>query len=127
MTTYFGFGLADSMFPPACTLSRVQITIERAIALVEGGVVSCLNPSHAATVAAMSARGLRVAIPATAPKVALVVGDRLVVLGVRGLPRLEGRHEYTDEEIAGATFALALYLVEPLSRSHPDPEFRRPL
>ena len=111
MTTYFGFGLADSMFPGSCTIARRPITLSETQAIVAAGVTSCLNPSHAATVAAMSARGLDVAIPATAPKVALVGGDRLVVLGVRGLPRLEGRHEYTAEEIAGATFALALYEV----------------
>ena len=127
MTTYFGFGLADSMFPGACTITRRPLVLSEAQAIVEAGVTSCLNPSHAPTVAAMRARGLDVAIPATAPRVELRPGDRLVVLGVRGLPRLEGRHEYTPEEIAGASFALALYLVEPLSCSHPDPEFRRPL
>ena len=111
MTTYFGFGLADSMFPGACTIARRPLSLSEAQAIVAGGVVSCLNPSHAATVGAMRARGLDVPIPATAPRVELRPGDRLVVLGVRGLPRLEGRHEYTDEEIAGATFALSLYEV----------------
>jgi hypothetical protein len=32
-------------------------------------------------------------------------------MGVRGLPRLEGRHEYTEEEIAAATFSFSEYTV----------------
>lgn len=112
MTTYFGFGIADSMFPAeSCMISRDPLSESEARKIVAAGVVSCLNPSHAATVAVMQARGLDVSIPAVAPKVALAVGDRVIVLGVRGLPRLEGRHEYTTDEIAGATFALSMYRV----------------
>jgi hypothetical protein len=28
---------------------------------------------------------------------------------VRGLPRLEDRHEYTEEEVAGATFTFTVW------------------
>ena len=55
--------------------------------------------------------GVNVEIPAKAPSVSLQNGDRLVVLGVAGLPRLEGRHEYTTEEVANAKFSFALFTV----------------
>lgn len=51
-------------------------------------------------------------IPQKAPVVALKKGDRLLVMGVSGLPRLEGRHEYTAEEVAAAKFRFGLYTVE---------------
>jgi hypothetical protein len=55
--------------------------------------------------------GLNVAIPAMAPRVALNAGDSVIVMGVRGLIRLEGRHEYTEEEVAQATFQFSMYTV----------------
>lgn len=39
-------------------------------------------------------------------------GDCEIVMGVRGLPRLTDRHEYTDEEIAEATFSFSIYTVK---------------
>ena len=57
--------------------------------------------------------GIDVAIPETAPQVKLTAGDSLLVMGVRGLPRLDAtRHEYTDAEIASASFAFSLYTVQ---------------
>ena len=38
-------------------------------------------------------------------------GDAVVVMGVRGLPRLTDRHEYTSEEVASASFTFSLYTV----------------
>jgi hypothetical protein len=100
------------MFPANCTIVRRELTVEAVRELVGAGVVSCLNPSHTATIAVMETRfGLAVEIPAKAPSVALVNGDRLVVLGVSGLPRLEGRHEYTEAEVQGAKFSFSLFTV----------------
>ena len=71
-----------------------------------------MNPSHAATIAAMQSRyGIDVPIPATPPRVVLNQGDSVIVMGVRGLPRLTDRHEYTEEEIASATFTFSQYSV----------------
>lgn len=110
--TFFGFGIAPSMFPAICGINKVALTPEQARAVIAEGVESCLNPSHAATIAAMRGRyGIDVSIPERAPRVELVAGDRLLVMGVRGLPRLEGRHEYTDEEVASATFEFSLWTV----------------
>ncbi|MBU3924918.1 hypothetical protein KJ854_03200 [Patescibacteria group bacterium] len=35
----------------------------------------------------------------------------MIVMSVRGLPRLTDRHEYTEEEVAKATFAFSVYNV----------------
>lgn len=112
--TFFGFGLADNMFPAGkSTIRRQDLTPEEAKVVVETGIEPCLNPSHALTIGAMRERfGIEVAIPAKAPIAKLAVGDQLLVMGVSGLPRLEGRHEYTAEEITGAQFRFGLYTVE---------------
>lgn len=113
MTRYFGFAMADSMFNGECEIRRMQLSVEEVKVLVADGVQSCLNPSHVPTIKAMQARyGLDVPVPEKAPRVSLGSGDSLLVMGVRGLPRLEGRHEYTEEEINNATFSFALYLVK---------------
>jgi len=111
---YFGFALADSMFAEAgnCVINRRGLSIKEATALIAEGIVPCLNPSHKATIDAMKARfGIDVEIPEAPPRVSLVKGDSLVVMGVRGLPRLTDRHEYSDEEIAQASFSFSLYTV----------------
>jgi len=109
---YFGFALADSMFVGDCTITRRTVPIEEVKALVAQGVESCCNPSHSATIDAMRSRfGIEVSIPETPPRVALGSGDSVVIMGVRGLPRLTDRHEYTEDEIASATFSFAMYTV----------------
>lgn len=111
--TYFGFAVADSMFPANCQTSRRPLTVEEVKQLLEGGYVSCCNPQHKTTlVAAKSRFGLDIMVPEKAPMVSLVVGDQVIVMSVRGLPRLEeNRHEYTDVEIEKATFAFGLWTV----------------
>lgn len=111
---FFGFALADSMLSDG-VIKRKTLDVDYAKYLIENHPYSdeltvCLNPSHVATIKAMEARyGIHVDIPATPPQVKLEHGDSLIVMGVRGLPRLTDRHEYTDEEIANATFSFALY------------------
>ena len=116
--TFFGFALADSMFSGDCTIIRTAITSEEVKKMAENGELTpCLNPSHAATIAAMRERfGIEVAIPETPPQVTLSMGDSLVVMGVRGLPRLTDRHEYTEEEINAATFNFSKYFVDDINR-----------
>jgi hypothetical protein len=47
-----------------------------------------------------------------APQVSLSPGDSIVVMSVRGLPRLDAsRHEYTQAEIDSATFAFSRWTV----------------
>lgn len=112
--TYFGFAVADSMFGNSnATIRRSSLTLDHVRYLVETrNIIPCLNPSHAATIAAMQSKfGLQIAIPATPPKVELREGDGLICMSVRGLPRLMDRREYTPEEIEKATFAFSLWEV----------------
>lgn len=112
--TFFGFALADGMFATAgaCQIVRRPLSVGQVAAKVAEGVVSCCNPSHVSTIDAMRARfGLHVEIPETPPRVALARGDAVIVMGVRGLPRLTDRHEYTASEVAQATFEFSEYTV----------------
>jgi len=79
-------------------------------AMEEGLLQSCLNPSHRLTIEAMRSRyGIDVPVPEKAPFANLAKGDSLVTMGVRGLPRLEDRHEYTQEEVVSATFTFTVW------------------
>lgn len=111
--TYFGFAVADGMFPSNCSVTRRPLSVEEVRDLLQQEYISCCNPSHAATIAAARTRyGLNISVPEKAPHVALKVGDKVAVMSVRGLPRLsESRHEYTEEEIEKATFAFGLWTV----------------
>lgn len=113
MKKYFGFALADSMFKGDCTILRRALTADEVRMMAEAGELTpCLNPSHQATINAMRQRyRIDLLIPATPPKVEIGTGDALIVMGVRGLPRLTDRHEYTDAEIAAATFSFSEYTV----------------
>ena len=110
---YFGFAVADSMFQGDVEVSRSTVDLDAVKYLIRKGITPCLNPSHAATIAAMRNKfGLDVPIPERAPQVVLEVGDRLIVMGVRGLPRLDAsRHEYTESEIDAATFSFSIWEV----------------
>ncbi len=100
------------MFPSVCSIRKEELTPEAAKAVVAEGVVPCLNPSHKASIDAMQSRfGISLEIPAKAPQVVVGIGERALVMGVLGLPRLEGRHEYTEQEVANAKFAFALFTV----------------
>ncbi|MBP9802980.1 MAG: hypothetical protein KBD14_01580 [Candidatus Pacebacteria bacterium] len=110
---YFGFAIADSMFPGDCEVSRKSLSVAEVKELLAKGVISCCNSSHQATIVAAEKRfGLTLEVPEKAPQVSLESGDAVIVMSVRGLARLqENRHEYTDEEIASATFAFGMWTV----------------
>ena len=123
MKTYFGFAIADSMFPHSaeCTILRRELDADTVRAIVADGVIPCMNPSHKATIDAMRTRfGIDVAIPEMPPRVELQRGDRIIVMGVRGLPRLTDRHEYTAEEIEGAEFRFSEYRISNVVKACPD-------
>lgn len=110
---HFGFAIADSMFAGEAVIRRLPLNVNDVRHIVARGVVSCLNPSHAPTISAMRKWfNIDVPVPEKAPIVSLETGDALVVMSVRGLPRLEGRREYTIDEIEKASFAFSLYVVE---------------
>ncbi|MCX6746208.1 MAG: hypothetical protein NTX00_04320 [Candidatus Parcubacteria bacterium] len=109
---YFGFALADSMFIGDCNISRRGLSVEEVKEILAQGIESCCNPSHKATIDAMKSRfGIDVSIPEAPPCVALSSSDSVIIMGVRGLPRLTDRHEYNSEEIEKATFSFSIYTV----------------
>jgi hypothetical protein len=109
MTIYFGFAIADSMIPDDADIQKRKLEIEEAKELIQTAV-PCVNASHTATIEAMTERfGIQLEIPEKPPMVNLQYGDVLVVMGVRGLPRLTDRHHYTEEEIAAASFKFSSY------------------
>ena len=122
-TLVFGFALADSMFENGVpdnipqVIRRTNLSPASAVRLLEksreeGTLVVACNPSHKASIEAAKVRyGIGVDIPATPPRVWVAPGDSLLVMGVRGLPRLTDRHEYTAEEVDGASFSFSLYEV----------------
>lgn len=118
MKNYFGFAISDSMFSGDVTVTRKCLSEAETRELLrcwknDGTLVPCLNPSHKATIDAMRERfNIEVAIPETAPRCELVNGDSLLLLQVKGLPRLDAtRHEYTKEEIASAIFTFSVWKV----------------
>lgn len=114
MTTYFSFAIADSMFDNHITSiqRRDVLTLEQAKVIIKKGVTPCHNPSHTPTIEAMRKKfGIEVSTPEKPPIVQLKVNDKVIVMSVRGLPRLENRHEYTHEEIDKADFKFTLWTV----------------
>ena len=113
MTTFFGFAIGDSMFAANALIEKKSLTAEQAKEIIKNGIESCCNPSHRATISAMKKRyDIDVMIPDTPPRISLAKGDSIIVMGVRGLPRLTDRHEYTEEEIAEASFSFSRYDVK---------------
>ena len=110
---FFGFALTDSMFDAhECNIERRILSVDEVTVKIAQGVLSCCNPSHEATIGAMRQRfNLNVEIPASPHRVELGIGDSVIVVSVRGLSRLTDRHEYTDNEVAKATFVFSEFTV----------------
>lgn len=107
-TTYFGFAFSPAMLATLPShVDFLEVDIEDNKAII-ADAVSCLNPSHTATIDALQSRfGINATIPSAAPRVTLQPGDTLLLLQVFGLPRLGAdRKEYNASEIAGAAFKL---------------------
>jgi len=113
MTVYFGFAVADAMFTaPYCLVERTVLTLDEVRQAVADGVTPCFNPNHPATIDAMRQRfGISLPVPESAPTITLEPKDTLIVMSHRGLPRLEGRSEYTADEIDRAVFTFSRYRV----------------
>jgi len=117
-TVYVGLALSDSMFPVGCNCTRLPLQVDAAKAAIarakeRGELVSCCNSSHVATLTALKTRfGIELDAPAVPPKVKLQSGDKLIVFSTVGLQRLTDRHEYTEAEIAGASFVFGIWIVQ---------------
>lgn len=110
MTTYLGFNIEDSMFRGTCLIRREELTQAEFCRILQLGVVSCLNRSHPATIRGLKVRlGVDVSVPPTPPRIQLQPGDSILLVTLRGLPRHTERYQYTDEEVARATFIFSRY------------------
>ena len=79
---YFGFAIADSMFPESADIRKDKFDVVAGKALIESAI-SCCNPSHSATIQAANSRfGLNLQIPEKPPQVSLNPGDSIIVMGV---------------------------------------------
>ena len=115
MSTYFGFAFSAAMLPSGTVnLRKDDLTVEEVKELLPNCEM-CLNPSHRATIEAAKSIGLKISIPEKPARISLESGDSVVVMQVRGLPRLTDRHEYTKEEIASASFNFVKLSVENVS------------
>jgi len=110
---FFGFDLADLMFNGNFTIVRKNIQPENVKKLADNGdLTPCLSPNHQATIKAARERfGITIKITEAPPRVALDAGDSVIIMEVRGIPRLTGRHEYSIEEIGAATLTFSEYTV----------------
>jgi hypothetical protein len=119
---YVALALSDSMSPPRCAIEKFSIGPHEAQAFLReaataGRVVSAVNASHKATIDAVRQRfGIDLPLPASGdpPKVLLDYDDEVLVVSVRGLPRLTDRHQYTADEIARAEIVFSIYRCLPI-------------
>lgn len=111
--TFVGLAMSSTMFAEEALLVRMPIGAQRVMDIAESEeCVSCVNPSHAATIDALREKfGITLPIPETAPKVSLEPGDTLVVLSARFSRRLAEGERYSAEEVAAATFEFVAYAV----------------
>lgn len=104
--TYFGFAFSAAMLPTGTvSIVKIDLPLDEVKAALQKGVLYCLNPSHQATIDAARAKyGLDITVPEKPAQIKLGNKDSIIVMQVRGLPRLTDRHEYTSEEISNASF-----------------------
>ena len=109
MTRYFNTTLGLSMLPDG-SFSAETLSSEQAAEWFEGEFENVANPNHANSLDAIS-RHLEVDVRAAkGGRVSLQSGDECLVAQISGVPR-ETR-EFTDEEIADASFSFRLVKVE---------------
>src|SRR5947209_1282320 len=110
MTTFISLAISDTMFPHEADLSKKSISPEFVRdALANGDLVSALNPGHASTIDVIRRKfGFELPVPEEAPKVALVSGDRLIVLQAQ-LPRLKEGETHSTETVERAAIKFSLW------------------
>jgi hypothetical protein len=114
MKTIVNNAISDSMFAflkGETLLTRRPLTPQEARAIIDSGVETAFNPSHANTARAVERKtGVRIPIAGKPARVSLGIGDRLLVVSLAGsLPR-ETR-EFTDDELDRVNFVFSLWTV----------------
>lgn len=113
MNNYVGFAFSDSMIPDNLNAYFSSISVEEMKEFINTEeYISVCNPSHQATIVALKEKfDISINIPGRAPKVLLKKGDILYILKPNGIPRLEGRNEYTQKEVDNATFVFRKVII----------------
>ncbi len=114
--TFVGLAMSSTMFQGDLLILRRELSpVEVREILARQDVVSCVNPSHKATVDALKKKfGIEVPIPdGPAPKIVLEPGDSLLVLSANFKRRLAEGEKYSPEEVEAAQYEFALYQVAP--------------
>jgi len=107
---YVGLAIADGMFPEVVSASRRPLTVEEAKSLIEAGLISCCNPSHALTLDALREKyGIAVPIPEKPTFVKLSTGDKVIVLSARFSRRLNEGEKWTKGDVDQAVFKFGLW------------------
>ncbi|MEL7037266.1 MAG: hypothetical protein AAFO04_16820 [Cyanobacteria bacterium J06592_8] len=108
MNTYAGFAFSLQMKTTKVALFKVT-TIEsnpENWELIKNSI-PVFNKGHIATIKAIKTRFyVDLSIPETPPSITLNADDIIYVIQVKGLARLVDRKEYTNEEIANASFSI---------------------
>lgn len=99
------------MFNGRALIQREPLTEHDLRSILSGGVISCLNKSHPATLRALKTRcKIDLPIPEFPPRISLEIGDSIVLITLRGLPRHTKSYQYTDGEVARATFSFSRWI-----------------
>ena len=112
MTTYISLAISDTMFPDSASLSKKSINHDDLRLILQGPVLSALNPSHKSTIDVIKRKfWIDLPIPERAPKVSLVSGDQLVVIQAQ-LPRLAEGEIHSAETVENAQIKFSLWKVQ---------------
>lgn len=107
MTTYFGY----ATIPDNAEIRKRKLEIEEVKNLIQNAV-PCIDPKHSAIIELMTKRlGIALDIPTNPPAVNFQEGDALIVMSVRGLPRLTGKQRYSHDEAENASFKFSEYKI----------------
>jgi len=112
MTTFISLAVSDTMFPDNATLAKTSITRDDLSLILQGSVLSALNPSHKSTIDVIKRKfWIDLPIPEKAPKVSLVSGDQLVVIQAQ-LPRLAEGEVHSADTVENAKIKFSLWKVQ---------------
>ena len=114
-TTFLSLATSATMFPANCNIAVEEMFPQHVREIIEElPVVSALNVSHASTIDAVKRRySIVLPLPqgSDAPKVALVPGDRLIIVQAAFKRRLAQGEQYSDEEVAATPISFKSWRV----------------
>lgn len=110
MTQYIGWNIADSMFEGNCILERIELNANELKGLVNRDTVPVFNKGHEATLKVFNERfNFSFVAPVFPPKIKLAVGDSLICITLRGLPRKIKNYQWSEQEVREARMICAFW------------------